>query len=187
VNAKEITQQVETAIEEHWSQPENPECPITEYDIIERIIGEHLDQRTGRIHELNAALDISRASEMQTKERLSSVSEQLIGANQEISRLRDELTFAQAIPDVPGPDPVFQGRGAWFYFEENWADSRGPFESEKAARDSLKLYGEYLDGQRNKAPLLWEGTNVPRNLPPPIPAHRAIHGVTDHVEWGNER
>jgi len=41
---------------------------------------------------LEAALQISRESELQTKERLSSVSEQLMEANAEIRRLNDQLT-----------------------------------------------------------------------------------------------
>ena len=45
-----------------------------------------------RCEGLEAALQISRESERQTKERLSSVSEQLMDANAEIRRLNDQLT-----------------------------------------------------------------------------------------------
>jgi len=45
-----------------------------------------------RCEGLEAALQISRDSERQTKERLSSVSEQLMDANAEIRRLNDQLT-----------------------------------------------------------------------------------------------
>ena len=45
-----------------------------------------------RCEGLEAALQISRESERQTKERLSSVSDQLLDANAEIRRLNDQLT-----------------------------------------------------------------------------------------------
>jgi len=45
-----------------------------------------------RCEGLEAALQISRDSERQTKERLSSVSDQLLDANAEIRRLNDQLT-----------------------------------------------------------------------------------------------
>ena len=45
-----------------------------------------------KVQGLEAALQISRDSERQTKERLSSVSDQLLDANAEIRRLNDQLT-----------------------------------------------------------------------------------------------
>jgi hypothetical protein len=52
-----------------------------------------------KIDGLETALFIAREAERNTKERLSSVSEQLIGAHQEIDRLRNQITLIQATSD----------------------------------------------------------------------------------------
>jgi hypothetical protein len=53
------------------------------------------DERDGLV----AALFIAREGESIAKERLNSVSEQLVGAHQEIDRLRQQITELQAMPE----------------------------------------------------------------------------------------
>lgn len=38
IKAREVTQRIEAALKEFWNTPENPECPINEYDVIERVL-----------------------------------------------------------------------------------------------------------------------------------------------------
>lgn len=56
-----------------------------------------------RCNGLEAALQISRDSERQTKERLTSVSEQLTDAKAEIWRLNDQLTDLLVEKEKNGP------------------------------------------------------------------------------------
>lgn len=37
-------------------------------------------------------------------------------------------------------DPVYEEDGAWFFLDETWANSHGPFETEQEAREELKRY-----------------------------------------------
>ena len=43
-------------------------------------------------------------------------------------------------------DPVFfdDGEGGWFFWDETWSRSFGPYKTESDARDALKLYGDSL-------------------------------------------
>lgn len=51
----------------------------------------------------------------------------------------DEVSETVVTPYAP-PDPVYQTTGGWYYCDEVWASSFGPFETEEAARASLKDY-----------------------------------------------
>ena len=55
-----------------------------------------IENLRNEISGLQAALHISREAEKTAKERLSTVSEQLVGAHQEIDRLRDQISGLQA-------------------------------------------------------------------------------------------
>lgn len=37
-------------------------------------------------------------------------------------------------------DPVFVKDGEWHFWDETWADSHGPFATEKEAREALAKY-----------------------------------------------
>ena len=49
-------------------------------------------------------------------------------------------------------DPVYRDDGSqgkfpgWYFYEETWADTQGPFESETEARLALGRYCRFLDG-----------------------------------------
>lgn len=47
----------------------------------------------------------------------------------------------------PASDPVFQGKdGKWYYWDESWTQSRGPFDDEETARERLTQYCNYIGG-----------------------------------------
>ena len=43
-------------------------------------------------------------------------------------------------------DPVYYDNsdGKWYFYNELWTDSYGPFETEEEARDALKQYAKTL-------------------------------------------
>ena len=44
------------------------------------------------------------------------------------------------------PDPVEKTEdGSWIFWDETWAYSHGPFETEEIAREQLKVYAKSLD------------------------------------------
>jgi NTP pyrophosphatase (non-canonical NTP hydrolase) len=60
-----------------------------------------------------------------------------------------------------GTDPVHQD-GAWYFWDETWADRNGPFAEEATARAELKRYCEYLDNGPAAEPepgSYWEHTS----------------------------
>lgn len=44
-----------------------------------------------------------------------------------------------------GHDPVFEVDGAWYFWDETWADKLGPFASEAEARTELRAYCATLE------------------------------------------
>lgn len=45
------------------------------------------------------------------------------------------------------PDPVWQDseNGLWYFCDETWSESLGPWDTEEEARDKLRRYGEWLN------------------------------------------
>ena len=44
------------------------------------------------------------------------------------------------------PDPVEKTEdGSWIFWDETWAYSHGPFETEEIAREQLEVYAKSLD------------------------------------------
>ena len=41
-------------------------------------------------------------------------------------------------------DPVYHHEGSWFYYDETWAGSYGPFATEQEAREALEQYVKHL-------------------------------------------
>lgn len=43
-------------------------------------------------------------------------------------------------------DPVYQDKETekWFFWDETWADSVGPYDTEEECREDLRLYVIYL-------------------------------------------
>lgn len=41
-------------------------------------------------------------------------------------------------------DPVYEKEGEWFFFDEAWSTSFGPFESEEVARKNCIKYKEII-------------------------------------------
>jgi len=49
-------------------------------------------------------------------------------------------------------DPVHQDAdGSWYFYDETWSDTVGPYPTEKYARERLKDYGEYLTTGKDPA------------------------------------
>lgn len=42
-------------------------------------------------------------------------------------------------------EPVFQEDGQWFFYDETWAYTHGPYESEEKAREVFEKYVKWLD------------------------------------------
>lgn len=48
-------------------------------------------------------------------------------------------------------DPVFYRKGAWWFWDETWAHSVGPYSSEAVAREELAKYVAWLEnGDKEK-------------------------------------
>lgn len=50
------------------------------------------------------------------------------------------------------PDPVHYGSGAWWFWDESWAGTFGPFKTEQAAREQLFLYQGALSTRQKQSP-----------------------------------
>jgi hypothetical protein len=48
----------------------------------------------------------------------------------------------------PPPDPVHWSEGDWYFWDETWAARHGPFDSERVARERLKMYTQWLEDGR---------------------------------------
>lgn len=72
--------------------------------------------------------------------------------------VRQKPVAPEVAPDAaPSADPVFyqdmndpddmdtmQRTPGWYFWQETWADTMGPYETEAAAREALKVYAEQL-------------------------------------------
>ena len=56
-------------------------------------------------------------------------------------------------------DPVFQRDGKWYFYEETWAYSQSPYDSEEEANEQCILYAKWLDlgpeAEFNHKPVAW--------------------------------
>jgi len=43
-------------------------------------------------------------------------------------------------------DPIFELNGLWYFYDETWANTHGPFSSYEEADKVLKEYINYLEG-----------------------------------------
>lgn len=61
---------------------------------------------------------------------------------------RFKLIKEEVVDSLPPRDPVHYDPDLqeWFFWDESWAHSHGPFESEQQAREELKQYAEWLEG-----------------------------------------
>jgi hypothetical protein len=56
---------------------------------------------------------------------------------------------------IESSDPVFAQDGEWYFYDEVWANRKGPYRTEQLARAGLLLYCEYEVEGRSPLPF-WD-------------------------------
>lgn len=65
---------------------------------------------------------------------------------------KETRTVLQLKKERKWRDPVFQEDGQWFFYDETWALSHGPYETEEKAREVLAKYVKWLEETIPKKP-----------------------------------
>lgn len=47
-------------------------------------------------------------------------------------------------PAINSSDPVFHNEGKWYFWDEVWIDSHGPYDTEEECRKAVIEYGDSL-------------------------------------------
>lgn len=50
------------------------------------------------------------------------------------------------------PDPVHMKNNRWYFYDETWADTYGPYKTEEEAREKLSGYIDYLQEGKDWMP-----------------------------------
>lgn len=56
----------------------------------------------------------------------------------------DERSFGRTEGKMSAPEAIFEKDGKFFFWDETWANSQGPFDTREAAQEGMRKYAESL-------------------------------------------